>query len=126
MELSFENLLYGGRDLDKPKGTITDSRKSFFPGEDSLKAIPGFEERYIVHYNANGGYAYGAIRKEDQGKTVIAITRVETGYRYKLLRVRDDMVGGSWSCSQDDGFKPVDMEQLISDIRADSNKKTSG
>lgn len=117
MDLSFANLLYSGESLDKPKGILAEPRRSLFPGEAALQeAIPDFDARYKIRYNARGGYAYGAITKEDMDKTILAITKTENGYRYKLIEAEAAMANGSWSRSQNDGFQEVDMAKLIQEL----------
>ena len=107
LELSFVNLLYNSKSLEKPRGTVADSKKNSFPLEEELKKdIPDFDEHYKIRYNANGGYAYGGISEEDkEKKIIIAITKVGDDYKYRLFKEvneKETMVGKSWSSSKDE------------------------
>ena len=125
MELTFEAMLYDEDGLEKPKGTVHASTKERFSGSDALKEILGFDEHFVIRYNANGAYAFGAISKKDIEKKILAVTKKDGSYEAAILEndLKKDL-SKSWSLSEKERKGRFDSFNTICDYIQKSMKQT--
>lgn len=91
MELSFENILYSDKGLEKPKGTVSQGSKSNYPGLEELESF-GCERRYIKYISKDSSNisAFSHSNELKNGEPVFAIIENDDGYSLYCYRYSDN------------------------------------